>query len=367
MDKLYVENYKDGRFRYIFRYYDPMTDSMKRVTCVKDKNTRQTYNLALRELQEKAYRITNDYKSYTLKMAAEAYEKDKSKTIKASTLKRNMITVNQVNNKIGNDVLLKKINVPTVKNALNELSTTNVMFNEKLHRYKAFLNWCYENEYTENKFWDKIRSLPDNKKERISDKYLESDEITVLLKSMESNPLWYYVTYFLILSGLRIGELIALEDKDVGDYIIVDKTCDINSYVIGTPKTIESNREVYVQTELRELIRKIKLYRKEYCFSKGIRTNLFICGSDGSYFNYYSYNKYLKQHSKNTIGRTITPHALRHTSASLLLEKGVPLESIAKRLGHANSDITKDIYIHMTEKMKKKEEERLQDIRMING
>ena len=54
-----------------------------------------------------------------------------------------------------------------------------------------------------------------------------------------------------------------------------------------------------------------------------------------------------------------------HTSASLLLAQGVPLETVSRRLGHANSNITKDIYIHITEKMKKKEEEILQEVKII--
>ena len=44
MDKLYVEKYGNGRFRYVFRFYDPVRNKMRRVTCVKDKNTRQVYN-----------------------------------------------------------------------------------------------------------------------------------------------------------------------------------------------------------------------------------------------------------------------------------------------------------------------------------
>lgn len=363
MDKLYVENYKDGRFRYVYRYFDPMTRKMKRITCVKDKNTKQTYNEALRELQDKAYQLSID--KHTLQEITDLYEKDKSRILKAQTLSRNMSVINQINKKIGTEILMENLNVPIVKNALLELSTTNVMFNQKLLRYKAFLNWCFENEYTDNCFWKKIHPLPDNKKKRIEDKYLESDELKILLDSMDDYPLWYYVTYFLVLSGLRIGELIALEDSDVDNYIHVTKSYELQTGDVGTTKTLESTREVYVQTELNNLIRRIRLFQKEYKFRYNIKSPLFICSPKGSYISYNAYRKYLRIHSIKSIGRKITPHALRHTSASLLLEQGVPLDTVAKRLGHTSSEITKEIYIHMTEKMKKREEEMIQNVQIL--
>jgi integrase len=39
-------------------------------------------------------------------------------------------------------------------------------------------------------------------------------------------------------------------------------------------------------------------------------------------------------------------HSLRHLHASLMLSKHVPITVISKRLGHANSQITLDIYSH---------------------
>lgn len=362
MDKLYVENYKDGRFRFVFRFYDPSRNKMRRVTCVKDKNTRQSYNEALRELQDKAYGEKID--SLTIGEVAEYYFKDKSRVLKPQTLLRNKSVIMQINKKIGEDVLIDQLNVRTLKSALLDLSEENVTYNEKLKRYKAFLNWCYENEYIENTFWIKLHCFPDNKKKRIEKKYLEPEELNDLLNNMDY-PIWYYVTYFLVLSGLRIGELICLKDSDVADYISVTKTYEISTGGVGTTKTMNSTREVFVQKELENLIKRIRLFQKEYKFAHGIKSELFICGKDGGFISYDAYRKYLREHSKQMIGRAITPHALRHTSASLLLAQGVPLETVSRRLGHANSNITKDIYIHITEKMKKKEEEMLQEVKII--
>jgi integrase len=40
-------------------------------------------------------------------------------------------------------------------------------------------------------------------------------------------------------------------------------------------------------------------------------------------------------------------HALRHTHASQLIDAGVDIVSISKRLGHAKPDITLKVYAHL--------------------
>ncbi len=42
----------------------------------------------------------------------------------------------------------------------------------------------------------------------------------------------------------------------------------------------------------------------------------------------------------------LTPHGLRHLHASLLLDSGLPVPSVAARLGHANPSVTLAIYAH---------------------
>src|SRR5579862_9126183 len=45
----------------------------------------------------------------------------------------------------------------------------------------------------------------------------------------------------------------------------------------------------------------------------------------------------------------VSLHSLRHTHASELLSNGVPIATVAKRLGHANANITLSIYAHALE------------------
>ena len=77
------------------------------------------------------------------------------------------------------------------------------------------------------------------------------------------------------------------------------------------------------------------------------------------------YAKYLRENSQKVLGRKITPHTLRHTHASLLMEQGVDIDSISRRLGHADSRITREIYLHVTQKMKERDNERIKEVKLI--
>ena len=46
----------------------------------------------------------------------------------------------------------------------------------------------------------------------------------------------------------------------------------------------------------------------------------------------------------------VTFHGLRHTHASQLIDAGVDIVTISKRLGHAKPDITLRIYAHLFRK-----------------
>lgn len=46
----------------------------------------------------------------------------------------------------------------------------------------------------------------------------------------------------------------------------------------------------------------------------------------------------------------LTLHGLRHTSATIALDAGVPLHVVSERLGHSSVSITADVYAHALER-----------------
>ncbi|WP_432653192.1 tyrosine-type recombinase/integrase [Salibacterium salarium] len=58
----------------------------------------------------------------------------------------------------------------------------------------------------------------------------------------------------------------------------------------------------------------------------------------------------------------LTPHSLRHTHTSLLAEVSVSLEQIMDRLGHTDDQITKNVYLHVTEDIKKEASQKFSEL-----
>ena len=73
------------------------------------------------------------------------------------------------------------------------------------------------------------------------------------------------------------------------------------------------------------------------------------------------------QHTSRTIHYTLNIrdfdyHSLRHTHATVLLEKGAPLKYIQQRLGHKKIDVTINVYQHLTDDLRKKGTDVLNDV-----
>lgn len=369
---MWAEKLKNGKVRYCERYYDLLTGKEKKVSVTMDKETPRNTKLAAATLQSKIDSALHPEapEGTTLEMLVEYYRKDQQRTVKASTSKRNYFACETLMNILGRDVLVDKLNAGYIRSRLLATDKDPGTLNEHIKRLKALIRWGYRNDFLEDIRWlDKLDLLKDiSHREKIKDKYLEGDELRTLLDAMES-PRWKNLTHFLALSGLRFGEAVALTNKDVdfeNNVIIVNKTYDIVNEEITTPKTLCSIREVYMQEELRRLCRKIRTDNLRFRNVTKYRNNdLFLEGPDGNFIKYYTYNKYLRENSMSAIGRPITAHVLRHTHASILMEKGVEVDTISRRLGHENSKVTKEIYLHVTEQLKKIDRERIANVNII--
>lgn len=69
-----------------------------------------------------------------------------------------------------------------------------------------------------------------------------------------------------------------------------------------------------------------------------------------------------KAKARFKIDEDITPYALRHTHASYLISKGISIEYISKRLGHASISITLDVYTHLLDEHKKEQGQRVREL-----
>ena len=356
---MWTEPLPNGKFKAVERYTDPITGKQKKISCVIERDTRTARKDAQRTLDSKIEAILGktDYDNMTFDQLCEKYletvKKETTRTSQSFVLKR-------LKKELGENARINALTANYVMDCLK--SEPDTKYNTSIARLKTVILFAYRHDYIKDASWlDKITPRKDNRKERIEDKYLEPEELTTLLQSMENVKHWQLLTKFLALSGLRIGEALALTMDDIDTHIHVTKTIDIKTGVVmDTTKTADSNRDVYIQPELAEVIAGIRKWRLAYMMKNKIRENLLF--PDLTYITYYDC---IVSKSKKVIGRKITPHALRHTHTSLLAAAGVSLDSIARRLGHADSDITKKVYLHVTEKLREKEEAEMAKIKLL--
>ena len=370
---MWVEKRANGKYKFVKEYKDYYTEETKRVSITLEKDTAAYRDLASRELDKLIEKRCAYVPSerLTLKELIEKYRDYQRMTVKASTYSRNYHACNSLMQLLGENTFLDKLNAAYIKEKFLQSGKSAGTLNEHRARLKALLNWGYENDYIADvSYMGKVKPFDATPhREKISDKFLEGQELKKLIDAMDDWR-WKYATEFLALSGLRFGEFVALSlaDVDVKEEVIhVTKTYDSQNKVVTPPKTSCSIRDVYMQAELLKVAKKIRLNIKYEQFEKGYHNSkhLFFPSKTDGYAQYYAYEKYLKATSKKAIGRQITAHTLRHTHASLLFEQGIDIDTISRRLGHENSKVTREIYLHTTEKLKERDKEKIRNVKIV--
>lgn len=376
---MWSEVRSNGKVKFIERYTDPLTLELHRVSCIMEKDTNSTRKQAQAILNEKIQKqlekisISASVRMEDLRFGqlCDLYNSFQKKSRAPSTYKRNYYACNFLRKTLGEDILVTQLSAGYVIEKLSELQEDIGTTNERLTRLKALIRWGYENDYISDVTWlDKLKKEKDIKKKiKLEDKYLEREELQTLLKNL-SVPRWRMLASFAALSGLRIGEIIALHDSDVdleNRMIYVTKNYDSNNKVVGYTKNSYSYREVYIQDELLVLCRQIRLFIKQEQLLTGIRSELFLCDISGEHVAYFAYNKCLKETARRVLNKKveITTHVMRHTHVALMAEQRIPLDVISRRIGHANSKVTREIYFHVTKKMKERDNRLVQAVKIL--
>ena len=78
--------------------------------------------------------------------------------------------------------------------------------------------------------------------------------------------------------------------------------------------------------------------------------DLLFADPEGAPFHPYHFSTAWSEYAKRGRLPRITFHALRHTHASQLIDAGVDIVTISKRLGHATPTVTLSTYAHLFRK-----------------
>ena len=160
---------------------------------------------------------------------------------------------------------------------------------------------------------------------------------------------WYPLLLTGLRTGLRIGEIIALRPEDLdfdGMFIEVRRGC-----VRGRITSTKANkkRKVDMSPQLAEVLKGYLTERKEEALRKGWGRppEWLFYTEQGRILNPMTLGcKLLKTWLKKAELRKIRFHDLRHTYATLRLQKGDDILDVSKQLGHSDINITTKTYFH---------------------
>ena len=182
----------------------------------------------------------------------------------------------------------------------------------------------------------------------------EQNKITnYVLENINSRNIGLLISLY---SGIRIGELCALRWEDV-DFkkncltinktiqrvYIKDKDKNISKVIITTPKTKNANREIPINKDFLEILKKVKSDKKHY-----------ILTGNEKYIEPRTYRKYFNKVLDELKIKHFNFHSLRHTFATNCISLGVDYKTVSELLGHANVNITLNLYVHPRYSQKKK-------------
>lgn len=187
---------------------------------------------------------------------------------------------------------------------------------------------------------------------------LDHDELTALLRATATDPLnalWALMAK----AGLRPGEAAAtrVDDADLRRLTLtVERSATDGGGVepIKSTKTARA-RSVDLSRDLAAILRRhiTRLRANALKAGTGEPSYLFPTGT-GRLLNRYGIRDAFKRARKQAgIGHR-RPYDLRHTYASLLLDRNAPLPYVADQLGHANPATTLRYYAHCMPKQRQR-------------
>ena len=160
---------------------------------------------------------------------------------------------------------------------------------------------------------------------------------SIFLRGLFTNPLIALVNIIVAI----IAMVIAFIKKEKKTKIIID-----------TPKSNSSIREIPINNKLYEILKKMK--------GKSKKNEYVLTGSDTHYIEPRNYQYHFKVIlKKSKIKASYKFHALRHTFATICIEIGMDIKSLSEILGHADVSVTLNVYVHSSDKLKRKFLEKL--------
>ncbi len=221
---------------------------------------------------------------------------------------------------------------------------------------RGYLKELYDKKYSPSSISRKVSSLKSYFKYLEAENQIKNNPMTLISNPKKQKKLPNFLNYndlekllntpdqdteegirdLLILevlysTGIRVSELVNIEIKNIN--FIENKIL-----VLG-----KGNKERYVYYGS-----KCKDRLNDYLKIRNARTNYLLVNKHGNKLNERTVRKIIEETTKKAgINVHVTPHVLRHTYATHMLNEGADLKSVGDLLGHENLSTTQ-IYTHVS-------------------
>ena len=204
---------------------------------------------------------------------------------------------------------------------------------------RTFFDFLVREEHLEN---NAVRLVRTPRQEKRLPRFLEEAEIGRLLEAAQGEGCMpardRALLEVLYGGGLRVAEACSLELADLrfeGEYVRVRGKGGRERIAPIGPHAIRA-LEAYLPLRSARLV------------SLGRSTDSVFVNKNGSGLNVRSVGRLMERYAAAAgINQKLTPHTLRHSFATHLLNRGADLRSVQELLGHANLSTTQ-IYTHVT-------------------
>lgn len=238
-----------------------------------------------------------------------------------------------------NKILIEQFAKKEIKLYLQELYDKDYKINSicrKISSIKSFFKFLENEKLIEYNYFSYVK-IP--KKEKILPVFLSKNEIFDLLNSINDKTLLGIrdrsIIEVLYSCGIRVSELINIKIYDVDFFSEIIKVFGKGKKERFVPIGLNSLK--ILKSYIDELKKVLPLKENDYLF----RNHRGFKITDRSIRRII--NKYIL---KISINKKISPHKIRHTFATHLLNEGCDLRSLQEMLGHKNLSTT-EIYSHL--------------------
>ena len=175
------------------------------------------------------------------------------------------------------------------------------------------------------------------------------EELKNLFAALDKLPLQWKTMFTLSLdSGARRGELVALKWENVNlpekTITIKNSAYSLNGTKLKEPKG-KKERMIKISEETAKLLKILLLEQKKNALRKSVPLEFVFPSKKGKPYNptsvSHKWTKFIKSHNLNKHRL----HDLRHTTATILLDSGIDVNTVKLRLGHASLTTTM-LYLH---------------------